>query len=48
MKSNSLTQANSQPKTKNELIKEIFILTMRVGCSSQVRAINKTFRITLL
>jgi len=32
MKGNSPPQANLQPKTKNKLIKETFIATMRVGC----------------
>jgi len=31
MKGNSLTQAKRHPKMKNKLIKEIFILTTRVG-----------------
>jgi len=31
MKGSSLTQANLPPKTKNKLIKEIFILTTAVG-----------------
>jgi len=31
MKGNSLTQANLHPRMKKKLIKEIFILTTRVG-----------------
>jgi len=40
MKGNNLTQANIQPKTKNKLIKEIFILTMKVAhCHSSKQAV---------
>jgi len=40
MKGSSLTQANLPPKTKNKLIKEMFILTTRVGrCQSSERAV---------